>query len=220
MAEENLEDLEDVSKFVTVVLTDPEREVLQEEYDNAGETRNTDTLIRWMIAAVMLPLITALLLFAQDRISRGEFLGVVVSFVAIIYVFLWYRLETRMEGLIQYWLKRLIRLEDLLNPIARVFGGDEYKREMIVRTWKRTHGILLIVIRLFGLIGICMIAFAALYTPRSKERPVGEVLLKRFERMEYQLVDLQKQIVFLQQPPPTSIPDKVTLKQKKKGKQR
>ena len=212
---------EDVSQFVRVVLTDAEREVLQEEYDNAGETRNTDILIRWMMAAVMFPLNTALLLFALDRVLKGErFVSIVISFAAIIYVFLWYRLEGRMEGLIQYWISKLIRLEDFLDPILRVFGGPDYRRDVVVRRGRRTHGILLTMIRFFGVIGISMMVFGSLYTPPQKKPAVEEDVLIRIQQIEEKFTELQKQIVLLQQPPPRLIPEKITPQPKKRGKRR
>lgn len=182
-------------------LTGTERQVLLIIYDNAGETRNADVTIRWLVAAVFFPLLTAVLIFAViPNILEGRFLGVLFSFAGIIFVLFWFGLETVIYSLILYWIGRLKRSEELLNPPMRVFGGEEYEIQ-IGRRRITTHRLLQWLMLVFVLIfGLCVFAsynqqyhwyppFEAWFqTPSTIEKN----LEKRIEELEAETQQLQQ----------------------------
>lgn len=99
-------------------------------YDNAGEVRNTDILVRWSIAGIFLILHSTGGTFVLSRLTTesalttsafcltGAFLG-----------FVWLCLNVRMQAWIRYWNSRLEALERETEPQAiLVFGGVEYTR--------------------------------------------------------------------------------------------
>ena len=77
-----------------VVPTPEQRADLREIYDNDGETRNTDIIIRWAIAAVMFAINSALLPFGFDRAMKGELLGILIGVMELQVALFWFFLET------------------------------------------------------------------------------------------------------------------------------
>lgn len=194
-------------------LTDAERQFLITQYDNAGETRNTDVMIRWYISAVMFPLNSALLLFALPAAFRGEITALFIGAAELIFIHRWYQLEMRMQGLIQYWISKLIEIEDFLRPRIRVFGGEEYDSNVIgVRL--TTHEILLRMIFTFALLGAAIIVlFFTSATPKtySPETQTSSAIEERLERsieelkttmdqMEQRIEQLEQESILLPQP--------------------
>lgn len=170
-------------------------------YDNAGETRNTDTLIRWAIAAVMFPLNTAMLLFSLPQSLRGEPAGLFIGIAELVFVVQWFLLEMRMQGLIEYWLARMLLLESILRPLRRIFGGTEYRRRL-ADPIIRTHRILKFTIYIFGFLGMVVIALYAnapvkksVFTPNVPS--VEESLhygFQKLESMDNRLQEIQQGI--------------------------
>lgn len=204
-------------------ITDRMLQILLILYDNAGETRNTDILIRWAISAVMFPLCSALLLFAVPQAFKGELVGLLTAAAELWFVHLWLQLETRMQGLIRYWIARLINIEVLLRPLRRVFSGGEFNtRVRDVRP--TTHGVLLSTIRSFRVLGILTIgifAFAttktSVYPPPPTPPPLEQVLQQGFQQIAKEMEELRKQIALSQQHPK---PEPPKAAQPKKGKRR
>src|ERR1051326_145663 len=75
-----------------IVPNPKQEEDLREIYDNTGETRNTDIIIRWAISAVMFTINSALLPFGFDRAIKGEFLGILIGFIELEVAFFWFLL--------------------------------------------------------------------------------------------------------------------------------
>lgn len=195
-----------------VVLTREQREDLRELYDNAGETRYTDVLIRWAISAVMFALNSALFVFAVPLALKGEIAAVFVAGTQLWFILLWYGLETRIQGLVEYWLSKLIGIEELLQPVLRVFGGVEYI-ERVINVRFTTHRILIWMIRSFGVLGIVIITIFAYATVRTVVHPpppappsVQEVLQQGFMQLDKRMEELERQIVLLQQAPKPELP--------------
>lgn len=213
-------------------ITDRMLQILLILYDNTGETRNTDTLIRWAIAAVMFPLNSAMLLFALPLSLRGEPAGLFIASAELCFVAQWLLLELRMQGLIRYWLSCMLLIESLLHPLRRVFGGNEYQRE-VENQKLRAHRVLLSTIILFGVLGLGVVilyAYAPIKKPLyslpapsieevvrqefQKLDSVGNLVQElqqarqRLEEMERKQAELQKQINLLQKPVPTKKPPK------------
>lgn len=97
-------------------------------YDNAGEVRNTDVMLRWSIAGIFLMLHTAGGVFVSTQLMAGQkiFIGVYLGGLAL--GLIWWVLNVRMQRWINYWNGRMEILEAEAGPqTIRVFGGDEYR---------------------------------------------------------------------------------------------
>lgn len=182
--------------------TREQREDVRVLYDNVGETRNADVTIRWYISAVMFTLNAALLPFGLDRALKGEPLGIVVGLTEVVSVVLWFFLEMRMEGVIQYWNSKLIAGEEMLCPVMRVFGGEEYV-EKVSGVRIRTHYILILTIMFFGFLGVCIVVISSAEIPRtptvlqSGVSGTQDGLEVRVQRLESRIEELQEQMVVL-----------------------
>lgn len=191
-------------------LTDAERQVLLTLYDNAGETRNTDVMIRWYISAVMFPLNSALLLFALPAAFRGEITAVLIGAAELTFVYRWDQLEMRMQSLVQYWINMMITIEELLGPRIRVFGGERYERDVLGIPIS-THAILLEIIRLFRALGMLImgifivVATLVVFHPTPPTpHPLEAVIkqgLEQLESKDKKINELQRRIESLEQQP-------------------
>lgn len=175
--------------------TPEEREDLREVYDNAGETRYTDVSIRWYISAVMFALNSAMLLFALPLALRGEPAVLLIAGAELWFTLLWYGLERRIQGLVEYWLAKLIAIEELLHPVVRVFGGNEYE-EKVAGARFTTHAILVSMILAFSILGLATIIIYA-RAPAKKSfylpsPPMEEVVRQQFHRLEKRIEQLEK----------------------------
>ncbi len=186
-----------------VVLTRERREDLRLLYDNVGETRNADVTIRWYISAVMFTLNAALLPFGLDRAIKGEFLGALIGSTEVVIALSWFFLEWRMEGVIQYWNGRLVTIEETLQLLIRVFGGEVYRAE-VSGVWIRTHHILTLVIMFFSFWGVLTVAFSFTDVSRTSSVLQLEVsssmqdkLETRVQRLEGRIEELQEQMIVL-----------------------
>lgn len=179
-------------------------------YDNVGETRNADVTIRWYISAVMFTLNAALLPFGLDRALKGESLGIVVGLMEVSSVVLWFFLEMRMEGVVQYWNSKLIAGEEMLYPVMRVFGGEEYV-EKISGVRIRTHYILILIIMLFSLAGIITISVSLTTRSQSPVSPpyvstaIQEKAEEKLQQLEDEIGKLRRQVDVLLQPIPRPV---------------
>src|SRR3989338_1076689 len=204
-----------------VMLTRERREDLRLLYDNVGETRNADVTIRWYISAVMFTLNAALLPFGLDRALKGEPLGIVVGLMEVSSIVLWFFLEMRMEGVIQYWNSRLIAGEDMLRPIMRVFGGEEY-RAQVSGVQIRTHYVLILIIMLFSSAGIVTISVSLITHPRLPvpmyvSTVIHEKTEAKLQQLENEVEKLQRQVNVLSRPIPKSVPKKKMTPSKRGG---
>ena len=101
-------------------------------YDNVGEIRNTDIIVRWSIASIFLTLHSVGLTFVATQLiaKRPVFLGVYLG--GALLGLMWVFLNTRMRQWTSYWNSRLEALEELADPQdIRVFGGDEFHQLLI-----------------------------------------------------------------------------------------
>lgn len=190
---------------VEIILTSEQRADLREIYDNDGETRNTDIIIRWAIVAVMFTINSALLPFGFDRAAKGEPLGIWIGFIELEVAFWWLLLETRMERLIQYWDRKLSEIENILRPIVRVFGGEFYVLN-ILGACIRTHFVLLLIIGFFGFLGMGTMFFAygkykqSIASPTTQLPVINEQKREEgFRQLVSKIEELQRQVNVLSQ---------------------
>lgn len=181
-----------------VVLTPRHLADLREVYDNTGETRNTDILIQWAISAVMFTLNAALLPFGLDRVSKADPLGILIGTMVFVIASFWFVLEMRMEWLIQYWNKKLIDIEDILQPPIRVFGGEEFF--VTVKDVRiRTHHVVIVMIMLFGVFGLftavgSYFSFTQPSAPRALPAVIEKKMEEGFQQLDKRMEEFQEQL--------------------------
>lgn len=190
---------EDTGDFLPQDLLRPEeRQVLIGEQQIAVASRTTDALIRWYIAPAMIAANTTLLLFALPRLFTGEFVGLMISATSVLLVRLWYHLELRIYGLIEYWNRRLIAIAEALQPLVRVYGGEDWQRD-VRGTTRTTHDILVTAIRIFGAVATIVTIVSTLFIVKPELRVLfqalttGEIELKEeIEGLKLEVVQLNE----------------------------
>jgi len=112
-------------------------------YDNVGEIRNTDIIVRWSIASIFLTLHSVGLTFVATQFIAGKPILIGVYVGGALLGLMWFFLNTRMRQWTSYWNSRLEALEEFADPQdIRVFGGDEFHQLLIYGA--STHRILMI----------------------------------------------------------------------------
>ena len=99
-------------------------------YDNAGEIRNTDVIVRWNIATVFMLVHSAGITFVWTRpVAEHIALALIFRLVGLFLALIWLFLNVRMQTWIQYWNSKIELLERKAEPqMIRVFGGTEYEQ--------------------------------------------------------------------------------------------
>lgn len=200
-------------------LTPEERRILLGEQQSATTSRATDALIRWYIAPAMIAANVTLSLFALPRVINGELIGGTISITSVLLVYLWYQLEMRIYGLIEYWNRKLVAIAGRLQPRERVYGGVDWERDVRNVKWT-THNILLLTIRIFAILGAATIIFViianvkpdffpAVPTPSTIERRLrkleekiekGTLIGERMNQLEKQMEEIEEGLRALKPP--------------------
>ena len=215
---------EDLGIYPPTGLTQEAKDTLLVVYDNAGEKLNADTTIRWLMAAVFIPLITALLtLIVLPNIAERSGLAAGGAGTGLFFIACWFGLEKVMLSWINYWIGRMKHGEKLLNPSMRVFSGGEYEHQFGSRVITTNRLLMLIILMLaitfsvftflslnqrYRWIPTALLWFQSPVTAEKKaEKDIGE-LRKELQQLQQKMGLLEQRLQSLQKQPPIPAPSR------------
>lgn len=96
-------------------------------YDNIGEVRNTDAVMRWSVAQVFLLIHSGLFTIFMTRLAEDMIVRIFMCLAGAVLGLLWLLITDRTQELLTYWNGRLRAFEEAEPHAIYVFGGPQYQ---------------------------------------------------------------------------------------------
>lgn len=130
-------------------------------YDNVGEVRNSDAVMRWSVAQVFLLIHSGLFTVFMTRLAEDMIVRIFMCLAGAVLGLLWLLITDRTQELLTYWNGRLRAFEEAEPHAIYVFGGLQYQalQTRRITTYRILLALIIFIIWMWSITFLVFVSF-------------------------------------------------------------